>query len=84
MNATKIVSGGSAGGALAAAIVYVLGRFNIQLTAEDGALAAVALVAVAAFVAHNGIAGVFRIIWKGSNTPSQPVSSGPATPPAQL
>lgn len=72
MNGTKIVSGGSAGGALAAAIVYVLGRFHVTLTAEDGALAALALVAGAAFVAHNGISGVGRIIWRGQQTPPAP------------
>lgn len=72
MNATKIVSGGSAGGALAAAVVYILGRFHITLTAEDGALAAAGLIAVGAFVAHNGIVGVWRLLLHGAGNTVAP------------
>lgn len=77
MNATKIVSGGSTGAALGAGIVYVLGRVGVVLTPEDGALASVALVAVCAFIAHNGIAGAFTLIWRGE--PKQP----PLLPPGE-
>ena len=67
MEATKIVGGGAAGGGLGAAAVYVAGRFGAHLTSEDGALIASALIAVAAFVAHNGVRGAFRVLWRGSS-----------------
>jgi hypothetical protein len=66
MEATKIVGGGTAGGALGAAAVYVAGRFGAHLTSEDGALIATAAIAIAAFVAHNGIRGAFSTLWRGS------------------
>lgn len=76
MNGTKIVGGGSAGGALAAAIVYLLSRFNVNLTGEDGALIATSLVAAGAFVVHNGIRGCARILWRGAgNDPEPPAPS---------
>lgn len=67
MNGQKLAAGGSAGGALAALVVYVLGRFNIALTAEDGAVGASALIAASAFIAHNGILGAVRLIWRGTS-----------------
>lgn len=66
MNGGKIAAGGTAGGGLGAAIVYLLGRFDVNLNPEDGALIAMALVAVCAFIAHNGIVGALRLIWHGS------------------
>lgn len=72
MNGTKIVGGGTAGGALATTIVYLLGRFQISLTAEDGAIAALALTAVGAFIAHNGIVGAIRLLWRGSGSGNNP------------
>jgi hypothetical protein len=75
MNATKLAAGGSAGGAIAAAIVYLLGRLHVNLTAEDGAVGATALIAVAAFVAHNGLVGAARLVWRGSK-------ADPPAPPA--
>lgn len=69
MNGTKIAAGGSTGGAAAAAIVYLLSRLNVSLTSEDGALIALTLAAVGAFVVHNGIAGAFKLIWHGSPSP---------------
>lgn len=79
MNATKIVSGGATGGGLGAAVVYILGRFGITLTSEDGALIALGLVAAVAFIAHNGISGVGRILWHGSSAGDGP---SPQPPPA--
>lgn len=66
MNGGKIAAGGTAGGGLGAAVVYLLGRFNVDLNPEDGALIAMSLVAVCAFIAHNGIVGALRLIWRGS------------------
>jgi hypothetical protein len=73
MDATKIISGGAAGAGLGPAAVYVAGRFGAHLTSEDGALIAASAMAVGAFIAHNGIRGVWRILWHGSgSTPAAP------------
>lgn len=68
MNGTKIVGGGSAGAGLGTAAVYVAGRFGAHLSSEDGALIATGAIAVAAFIAHNGIRGAFRLVWRGSSS----------------
>lgn len=65
INSTRIVSGGGSGGGLAVLAVYVAGRFGAHLTAEDGAAIATAAMAVGAFVAHNGLVGLARIVWHG-------------------
>jgi hypothetical protein len=71
MEGNKIVGGGTAGGALGAAAVYIAGRFGAHLTSEDGAIIATGAIAVAAFVAHNGVRGAFSTMWRGSgNVPS--------------
>ena len=66
MEGTKIVAGGGAGLGLSAAAVYVAGRFGAHLTSVDGDLIASAVIAVSAFVAHNGVRGAFRVLWDGS------------------
>jgi len=80
MEATKIVGGGSAGGALGAAAVYLAGRLGGHLTPEDGALAASAAIGLGAFVVHNGLRGCVRILWRGSGSSAAPAD--PAAPPA--
>lgn len=84
MDATKIVSGGSAGIGLGAAAVYVAGRFGAHLTSEDGALIASGAVALLAFIVHNGLRGCARIFWRGQgNTPeAAPAEPSPAPSPA--
>lgn len=76
MNPVKIVSGGSAGGIGALIAVYVSGRLGWHLTADDGAVIAASAVAVAAFVAHNGLVGIVRLIWRGEkqSPPAPPVA----------
>jgi hypothetical protein len=66
MEATKIVGGGSAGGALGAAAVYAASRFGAHLTSEDGALIASGAIGLGAFVIHNGIKGSLALLWRGS------------------
>lgn len=68
MNPVKIVAGGSAGSILALIAVYVAGRFGVRLTADDGAVAASAATAGCAFVAHNGVVGIARMVWQGDKT----------------
>lgn len=76
MDSSKIIGGGASGIGLGAAAVYIAGRFGANLTSEDGALIASGAIAVAAFVAHNGIRGVGRILWRGSSSSS----TAPAAP----
>jgi hypothetical protein len=72
MNPVKIVAGGSAGSVGALVAVYVAGRFGLHLTADDGTVIAVAATAVAAFVAHNGLVGIARMVWSGDKQPPSP------------
>lgn len=74
MEATKIVGGGSAGGALGAAAVYIAGRFGAHLTPEDGALIASGAIGLGAFIVHNGVRGCARIIWRGQSSSSTPAA----------
>lgn len=69
MNGGKIAAGGTAGGGLGAALVYVLGRFGVDLNAEDGALIAAGLIAVGAFLVHNGLVGAWHLLLHGSPSP---------------
>lgn len=74
MNPTKIIGGGSAGGGLGAAAVYIAGRFGAHLTSEDGALIAAGFIAVGAFLTHNGLRGSLRLLWRGSSSSSTPTA----------
>jgi hypothetical protein len=79
MDAAKIVSGGAAGAGIGPAAVYLASRFGAHLTSEDGALIAGTAIAVFAFLAHNGISGVWRLFLHGQGSqPSAPAE--PATP----
>lgn len=80
MDGSKIAAGGSAGAGLGAIAVYLANRFGAHLTAEDGAIIAVSLVGVVAFVSHNGLAGAFRVIWRGGTT--TPASAPAAAQPS--
>lgn len=75
MDSTKIIGGGASGMGLGAAAVYIAGRFGAHLTPEDGALIASGAVALFAFLAHNGIRGAFRAVWRGSSSEPSPPSS---------
>ena len=82
---TKIVAGGGAGSVVALVAVYVAGRFNVNLNADDGAVIATATTAVCAFLAHNGIVGLARILWRGDQQPNKRalhVVTPPDTPAA--
>jgi hypothetical protein len=72
MQGTKIVGGGGAGAGIGAAVVYIAGRFGANLTPEDGAIIGMGAIAVAAFIAHNGIRGAFRVLWRGASTSPPP------------
>lgn len=74
MNPNKIVAGGSAGGGIGLLVAYVGSRLGWNLTAEDGAAIAVSATAVVAFIAHNGVTGIARIVWKGSGNQASPAA----------
>lgn len=69
LNANKIAGGGGGGAGAAVLLVYLLSRFKINLSADDGALIVTAAVAAGAFIAHNGILGVARIFLRGNSQP---------------
>lgn len=81
MDATKLVSGGAAGAGIGPAAVYVASRFGAHLNSEDGALIAGAAIAVFAFLAHNGISGVWRMFLHGQGAKAD-APTEPATPAA--
>ena len=78
MDATKIVAGGSTGGIGGVLLVYLGQRLGWNLTATDGASIAAGLAAVVAFVAHNGLVGIARMVWRGT---TQPAGTPPPPPP---
>lgn len=86
MDATKIVAGGSTGSLGGILAVYVGGRFGWHLTADDGAVITAAAAGVFAFIAHNGILGVGRILLRGDKTPPAasvtPLATVDPPPPA--
>jgi hypothetical protein len=57
---------GAGGGILALFVTWLAGNlFHWNVSAEDGALIATVISAVALFVGRNGIRGVARIVWRG-------------------
>ena len=58
-----VAAGGSS---LSAIVVWLLGHFHVALSAEDGAVIAGALATVVLFIGREGIRGVWRRIWGGS------------------
>ncbi len=56
---------------LAVVIVWLLGRFHVQLSAEEGALIAGVASTVALFVWHYGLRNIVGFLWHGHGE-SQP------------
>jgi hypothetical protein len=50
---------------IATAIVWLLGRFHVSLSAEEGALIAGGLTTVGLFVWHYGIRNIVEHLWRG-------------------
>lgn len=78
MDSGKIIGGGSAGIGIGTAAVYIAGRFGAHLTDEDGAIISAAAITIGAFIAHNGIRGMFSLIWRGGGSSAEPAPSEPA------
>jgi hypothetical protein len=55
-------AGGATGGVF---VVWLLGHVGVTLTAEDGGVIASGALAAGAYVAHHGVVGVARIVWRG-------------------
>ena len=59
---------GASGGSLGVAVVWAAGNvFHWSISAEQGALLATLITAVALFVGHNGLKGIVAIVWRGSH-----------------
>lgn len=79
MNPAKLIGGGGSGGTLAVAIVYLGSRLGWHLTAEDGTAAALFAVAAGAFLAHNGLLGLFQIVLRGDRAGQKGAAAEPVT-----
>lgn len=66
---------GAVGGALGVLVSWLLGRYHVGLSAEDGAAISTGLAALVLYIGRDGLRGVFRNLWRGRQTP-------PAPPPA--
>ena len=59
-----VAAGGSS---LSVIVVWLLGRFHVALSAEDGAIVAGVVASVALFVGRNGLKGVWKRLWGGQD-----------------
>jgi len=58
-------AGGTTG--LATVLVWLLGRFHVSLSAEDGAIIAGGLSTIVLFVWHYGVRNIVRHVWGGDS-----------------
>ena len=65
-NPNAAVAGTSGG--LSVFVVWLLGRFHVALSAEDGAVIAGAAASVVLFIGRNGIGGTWNRIMHGGTT----------------
>jgi hypothetical protein len=68
-NPNAAVAGGTSG--LSVFVVWLLGRFHVALSAEDGAVVAGVAASVALFVGREGLAGLVHTLLHG-NKPVPP------------
>ena len=69
---------GAIGGALGVLVSWLLGRYHVDLSAEDGAAIATGIAALVLYIGRDGIRGVFRSLWRGKQTPpAAPPTAGP-------
>lgn len=61
----RALLGGASGASGGVFVVWLLGHVGVTLSAEDGGVIASAALGVGAYVAHHGLVGVARIIWRG-------------------
>lgn len=67
-------------GSLSLVIVWLAGNvFHLAVSAEDGVVMATIVSAVALFVAHNGIAGIYDMVRWGNRNPHPPAADAPQT-----
>lgn len=62
-NPNAAVAAGGSG--LSVFVVWLLGHFHVDLSAEDGAVIAGAVASVVLFIGRNGIKGLWKKIWNG-------------------
>ena len=59
-----VAAGGSG---LSVFVVWLLGHFHIDLSAEDGAIVAGAVASIVLYIGRNGVKGVWRRLWEGQD-----------------
>ncbi len=69
-NPNATVAAGSSG--VGVLVVWLLGYFGVDLTAELGAVIAGALSSVVLWIGRDGIKGVLGRIWKGDKKDPEP------------
>jgi hypothetical protein len=57
---------GTGGGGLGVLVVWLLGHFGVDVSAEIGALIATGVAGFVLFVGRNGLVGLAHLIWRGS------------------
>jgi len=55
------------GSGLSVFVVWLLGHFHIDLSAEDGAIVAGAVASIVLYIGRNGVKGVWRRVWDGQD-----------------
>lgn len=65
-NPNAIVAGGTIGPGVL--VVWLLGHFGVNMSAEVGTVIGGAAAALLLFVGRNGLLGVWRRVWRGQET----------------
>lgn len=84
MNPNKLVAGGSSGGGLALGLVYLGSRLGWHLTTEDAGIIVFVAMHAGAFVAHNGVLGVWALLLRGAGRKQSGAEAGPTPPEPAL
>lgn len=64
---SKTATAGGSGLGIGVLVVWLLGHFGVAVSAEVGATIAYGVTAAALLVAHKGVVGLFRMIWRGAD-----------------
>ena len=54
-------------GGLGLIAVWLLGRFGVKLGAEEATLISAGVTSLGLLVGKNGVAGLFRLVWRGTS-----------------
>ena len=72
MNANPNTNGAALGGAIGVLVAWLLGRYHVTLSAEDGAAISTGVAALVLYIGRDGLRGFGRRLWRGSKPPPTP------------